>query len=482
MNTADIEELQRVIINIRDSFEQLCAPALAPIGSTASAEDLRVAGMRESQEAQNKKYLIEPMLQALGWDVNDPRFVVVEHEVPPLPQGGIVSIGESRFLDYHCRISDSVVGQQSLAIAEAKRLSASLPVPQASGSLEHSTMFARALERRLVHEESALPRYWSTWLDSIVDYARRVQHVTGSPPKRAVITNGNWYVVFANPDTSLANGPPSSGDIFIFRDLAEVHVRAKQFYELLSYSSLRGDLPPQHPSKLSELAAPGERVSCTMVACVDYKPFGRRQPLLAIAVRAWVRVPEHGWLMFEMDFGDDFIPLRSGTQDLAPLLAQLSRRKDLLLAEIRRYVSVEMIAPEILTPERPAVQQPLDSRALQPERLVCKTSAQQYLLAVGENFAHITSDVSYDACPYHSHGQCQSEGSAATGTPILHSSIAPIAFFPSGSAYHCAHRSVHEQRIERCLLRAFERHLCCRRCAFVNVCWPDGGNSLPCTK
>src|SRR5258708_4632659 len=98
--------------------------------------------MRESQEAQNRKYLIDKILIALGWQLDGPQVTVIEDEIGPLPSGGLVSPGESRFLDYHGIEREGFRPKQSLVLTEAKRLAKDLPNPKTAGFLDHSRVMS----------------------------------------------------------------------------------------------------------------------------------------------------------------------------------------------------------------------------------------------------------------------------------------------------------------------------------------------------
>lgn len=477
-----VADFAREVRELCSFFERTAAPALAPIHT--SAPDLRAAqGMQEAQEAQIRKYLIDTLLAALGWNLSDPRVMLIEEKVPPLPSSETISAGKSRFIDYHGRETGPGIQAKSLLLIEAKRLFVNLPNPQSAGFLDHSKLFAESLNKRLMQREvpTGVSQQWSEWLDSIVDYVRRVKAAYGHAPTCAGITNGNWYVVFLDCETSLISGPASTAQVLVFHDLTDVLHRAHSFWSVLAYDNLRAALASQHPSQIHKFAAHGERLACTVAARVEYKAMGWRQPLLAVHISAWVKTTSRGWLLFQMELGDDFIPWRSSKDDLEPILAELARRRDLLLAELRKHVILDFVAPET-TASRTSIEKLTIKPAVTPEHLVSLTTDGHYLLTVGEHVAHVTQDTKYDTCPYHAHGPCHRDGVATLHGPILKSAVSPPAFFPSGSPYHCAHRSVHQQREEKCLIGQFETFLCCRRCAFFNYCWPDGGSTLPCTR
>jgi hypothetical protein len=64
---------------------------------------------------------------------------------------------------------------------------------------------------------------------------------------------------------------------------------------------------------------------------------------------------------------------------------------------------------------------------------------------------------------------------------VVARSVTPKSFFTTGEAHHCAHRTVHDRRIERCQINVFEDYLCCRACVFQTYCWRGQELSqLPC--
>ncbi len=432
-------------------------------------------------EAHTRTYLIDEVLTCLGWNLRDPSTIIVEDPIESLPALSRVSPGESRRIDYHGVERVGTLLFSSLLVIEAKKLRSALPDPLSADVLELSSFFAKAVESRriLSNLPERVPKIWTEWIDSVIDYVERVEHAYGTAPSCAAITNGNWYIIFTNPRGTFIEGNQSISDIVVFRDLGEVHRSVTQFYDAISYERLRSFVPPQHVQHIGRFINGGEAVKVTFATRLSYGRAGPRQPVLLAATCAWLYTSKYGWVIFEMDFEEDFIQFRNGTEDMIAVIKELSTRRDNFLVELRRHIRPEVLEPSAVA-DRRVNGSTLTAARPSPEQLICRTDENHYLLAVGSNATFLKDDHTYENCRFHDYGACLKEGQGAADGPILKSSINPPAFFVSGSPFHCANASVHVQRANKCLLAPFERFLCCRKCTYFDHCWPDGGSTLPC--
>ena len=101
-----------------------------------------------------------------------------------------VSTETTRFLDY---LGLERQTERPLLIVETKRPSSALP-----------TLAGRARKRAAARAEvvslglrgDPLTGDWDTWLKDLGDYVRTVATRSGQYPRRALITNGDWFLVF----------------------------------------------------------------------------------------------------------------------------------------------------------------------------------------------------------------------------------------------------------------------------------------------
>jgi hypothetical protein len=112
--------------------------------------------------------------------------------VPEAPIGS-VGHGTTRYLDYFGFEHES---GQALLIVEAKRLGSPLPILKnrpARKTESLSTLdVAEAILAGLQGDE--LLYEWGEWLHTLKDYFQSVQQRAESPPRRVVITDGDWCI------------------------------------------------------------------------------------------------------------------------------------------------------------------------------------------------------------------------------------------------------------------------------------------------
>ena len=133
---------------------------------------------------------------------------------------------------------------------------------------------------------------------------------------------------------------------------------------------------------------------------------------------------------------------------------------------------------------------------------VQEQDSDRFILVTGDKTHYILPKSSVTNCPYHEWQACQRNGVPSSSAPIVARSVDPRSFFISGELHHCAHRDVNRAKSsqitqnnrERCGLRSgqdgqafceiwrFEQYLCCRTCAFEEVCTKAEIFRLPCQR
>jgi hypothetical protein len=141
-----------------------------------------------------------------------------------------------------------------------------------------------------------------------------------------------------------------------------------------------------------------------------------------------------------------------------------------------------------------------EQQSFDPIRGVIEHGRDEFFVVTGDKTHYLLPKPSVPQCPHHNWAQSHDAGSASHPGPIMRRSITPRSLFISQEEHHCAHRDVATakasqitaQNRERCGLRSgedgdafceiwrFEVHLCCRTCAFENVCTKAQAFRLPC--
>jgi hypothetical protein len=124
-----------------------------------------------------------------------------------------------------------------------------------------------------------------------------------------------------------------------------------------------------------------------------------------------------------------------------------------------------------------------------------------FWIATGQATHFLLSAPEEIVCPFHDFGHAKEQQCQALEAPLVNPSIiGPRAFFTNGKPHHCCHADVlgtkhvliEDENLERCGIRSgrkkdvfceiapVEEFLCCRLCAFQQVCSASDIFVLPC--
>jgi hypothetical protein len=480
VNAHELATFARQLQDIRSRYEYAAKQLVADRAGALGLDPVNIPPDFERDvilEAQVRQYLLDPILEALGWDPALPNQVVVEDGVEANAES---PSSHRRFLDYHGRDCES---GKSFVIVEAKRPSVALPSDDIA---EHvaaiiAELLAVNLEVARV-ARSPLPTDWVERLATLIDYARRVRDQTASPPVVVVLTNGDWFVIFLDAAATLLAEKPDVAKICVLKSFGEVLRRYKEVFSWLSFGALSGRIPPQRPAALGEFVPPGQEATCAHVVDVSYGQHGEEQPYISLRVAMRVLSSRGTWILFYKEYGEDFIMLSSEEKDLAQKRTQLERRVTELVTDLsQRHRLRFMSATEFERgyDARSGVANYASGNSPLALRITAP-GAVRFRMTLGEATLYVTTESGFDACPYHYWAACSDSGDAQLNRPIMAPSTDPPVFFPNGSPLHCAHVAVHTRRRNKCLLLDFEGFLCCRRCAYFNRCWGEAPDQLPC--
>jgi hypothetical protein len=111
----------------------------------------------------------------------------------------------------------------------------------------------------------------------------------------------------------------------------------------------------------------------------------------------------------------------------------------------------------------------------------CPEPANEFLFVTGDFPHFLLAAPRVAACLGHEWGECRRVGVEFGAHAILNQSVKPKVYYPSGAGHHCAHRTVHDRRAERCHTGVLDEYLCCKACIYQSVCWPaPADRDLPC--
>jgi len=203
--------------------------AKSPVGKPPPSVD-------ESLEAHIRVYVVNALLTALNWRLD----AKPEDGLPNLiPEAPIASEekGTTRFLDY---LGFERQTNSPLLIVETKRPSSVLP--------QLVTPFDSSSDPEIISRGLAgepLMGQWSEWLASLRDYVCSVHAKTRQTPRRVVLTNGKWLVLFLDPDDAFVKeSPPNPNRILVFPyrsdiEQSDIELRYTELFRHLGYGIIK---------------------------------------------------------------------------------------------------------------------------------------------------------------------------------------------------------------------------------------------------
>ncbi len=481
------ERSGRLIAELRNQVDSTSLPTALPRDGEARIE------------AHVRAYFIDPLLQALNWQVGASSGEGLI--VPEVPIRSAQS-GTTRFLDY-AGIERN--GGEPLLIAEAKHPKSSLPDRGLStAEYDRSTQIARGLQGLL-----SLGAEWKGYLSTLSDYVRSVTKRPDLAPRRVFITNGDWLILFLDPaDAFLPGGKREPGKILVYEDRDDVEQHFGKLFQHLEYGAVRGEASAveMNVGELRFYVEPGA-VACVMhglrLVYIEQRTiYGFSESVIHVAPVLFLRTGYGNWFRIEGRVSDRIYTLASSYEKLLERLDEVRIAAEALLQEVNAVLGT------VLTPTS-LVDHYADEEAFAtlPGVTECENHlherSTEYLIVTGARTHYLLPAPTVTHCPHRDWEKSHALGVAADLIRIRKwSGYNPKSFFLSGQPHHCAHRWVADAKAsqirtvnqERCGCRSgkegeafceiarFETPLCCRTCAFEEVCTKAAVFRLPCQR
>jgi hypothetical protein len=265
-------------------------------------------------EAHGRKYLIDRLLLSLNWNIVLEDDAEATNLVPEAPIGS-VEHATTRYLDYFGFEHES---GQALVIVEAKRLGSPLPILKnkpARKTKSLSTLdVGEAILAGLKGEE--LLYEWGEWLDTLKDYFQTVQLRAESPPRRVVITDGDWCIIFRKPETTLLDPSRSMCDhisVYLPSESSEIGaVFESNFHEIfgcLEYGCLARQIRSLTVGELNFHVPHGARTTMIRALHLQYNElknlYYEASPRIQVSPLLFLRVEGREWLRIEARAPED---------------------------------------------------------------------------------------------------------------------------------------------------------------------------------
>jgi hypothetical protein len=441
----------------------------------------------DALEEHGRTYVINEMLRALNWRDGAGAEIGLANTIPEAPVESAAK-KTTRFLDYLGIEHDQC--DAPLLIVEAKRFSSTLP-RLASSTATPATMselFALALAGEALHGE------WQDWLKTLGDYARSVAAKVAMP-RRVVITNGEWLVIFLDPEDAFSAGGTRSADrILVYKDAARVHARYSEVFNALEYSRICGAIEPIDVAQLRSFVKPEDVARVVHGLRLIYsetQPAFERDapsPLIKVVPLVFVGTRSGGWLTVRA--ADELVLPHDDAQLAAHIDSVDASARTLLLrvnAQLERVAEASSIADHYR-----------QSFASLPG--VRRMRENVFQIVTGASTHFFTKVASRPDCSWHDWAKTLQAGVRTSRLTVLKPMTKPRAFFRSSLEQHCAHGDVEAAKATQlslgnraqcgprsgedghafCEIAGFEMFLCCRSCAFETVCTTATMFTWPC--
>jgi hypothetical protein len=330
---------------------------------------------------------------------------------------------------------------------------------------------------------------WHDYLEQVGGYVCGLLDAYGHELPRAVVTSGQWLVVFKRPVATFRNEVPSANDIVVFHKIDFI-ARARELYGLLSATILRVELPFRiRATQVLNYVTPEAVVDCFHALHLRYEASGSElfSPRPRILIYPALVLRRNDSALLTVIDGVDPLELsyRRGIEDLnqalVPHLGEVASAAEALLRRVNEQLGREI--PTSSLDEFPGYPISSDKDGVKSKSFVKRhpTAFDHWVLITGKatHFLKAAPDIE---CRFHRWKECHTEGDANdAGAISMPRTGKPRSFFIDEQPHHCAHQGIQDRRETRCQIPTIDERVCCNSCLFSTVCWPNAQRPpLPC--
>lgn len=477
------------ICSIHDEYNYTYQPRIEAIRKQYAVEPELIKLEKEklldnSLEHHTRQYVVDHFLKALNWHF--------ETDLPNLvAEAPVYSIGEktTRFLDY---LGVDKHRQKSLLIVETKRPNSKLPLPKGNrtGKPPRGESYESLISSSL-SDNNQLTEEWQDWLKTLRDYSQSIKVGSGQSPKRVVITNGDWLILFADPENAFSSQFPNQNNIFVYENWSKIEEKSGEIFGLLEYYEILGIAPSLSLGEINFHLNP-EKLDRAMFGVrlmylEDPDFYLDSSPRIKVVPIIFIRSINGVWFRIEAQNPNHIKLIPTDSDDLEQHLTEFELLAFDLLNKINEKLETYLTCSSLSEHyDNPNLFSELTSVTK-----INNSQCEEFLIVTGKSTHYLLRESTIPNCPYHYWDKSNMEG-CATGThPVKNSKISnPRTIFKTDIEHHCSHRDIMTAKSSKitienrdrcgsrssenqgafCEILKFEEHLCCRTCAFEEVC------------
>lgn len=492
-------ELKEALCSIIAEISGKAIPSLVGSEPNDTPYRLRWLERKEWLEAHSRCYIIDRLLYALNWSISPAQSLesYIENLAPEIAVTSI-SKGSRLFMDYFGYHHET---KTPLLLVEAKRVSLALPSETEGQSFRPEThpaseSIAAYLGGRFQGSELALTHAWQEYLNDLREYFTSMQSMDAAP-KRAVLTNGEWLIVFDQPQRIFMNegSAVDASLIKVFASLEMMISHVDELFELLDYERMAPLARKLEPEEIPFHVAINKITSALYGLDLIYVHEPRlyeATPRISIAPILFLR-SESDTLIKVCNYGVEFAVPARGDFAVGEHIEEVASAAKGLLERVCQVLNVETLNLESVESffQHPRFYQ---NKAVQVAN--ARHGEVRLMIVTGTNPHFIIASNEWSRCRFHKHAASLAAHGALLSHPVMRSDITERSFFIDDSRYHCTHRSIAKIKVQPitdgnrqlcgprsrgafCELWDFERLMCCRACVFENVCLGSSAFASP---
>ncbi len=443
-------------------------------------------------EAHACTYLIPEVLRAFNWTVDtfsdDQRELQVLRE-SPLRSKGTKGRDSVKWLDF---LGLDHQEHRPLLVIEAKHPSAELPVTSAggkSGPFDRAAVAAKVISGL---QGSKTDGDWTGWLKKArEDYFPLIKSQHHAVPKRWLFTNGRWWVLLMDPQTSFEQpNELEVKDVIALETFKDLLDNIDLVFDSIEYYRLSDGLQSIGVDQASALLKHGEVTyalrGLRLQHSTQHSLVAPSVPDIRVSPSVFLRMKAGPWL--RVDSADEFaVPRVSSKQTQPQVLAELTdHHKAVSEASAGLISSLAKTMGDVTEQDIEFHYGSHESFEMPRGVTEIKEGSVdgRFQLVLGKAPHYFNILPTEPSCAYHTASGSGSSAERVVTTPSVKE---PKSYFVSGQPFHCAHPLVaqmHTQGLPEspgiarsynkggpfCELGGFEERQCCRTCVYEKVC------------